>query len=166
VVVNMTTRQLRNERLGEQVRNALKQSGLPPESLLIEIPETAVRQLAEPIEQSLGEITASGARLSVDDFGTGYASLPMLQKLRASAVCIDRSLLPNVPHDSDRSGLARALIGLARGLNFEVVAKGVETPAQREFLADAGCRICQGDLFAPAGPAAEIEPLLRQRQAA
>ena len=166
VVVNMTTRQLRNDRLGEQVRTALKQSGLPPESLLIEIPETAVRPLAEPIEHSLGEITASGARLSVDDFGTGYASLPMLQKLRASAVCIDRSLLSNVPHDSERAGLARALIGLARGLNFEVVAKGVETQAQREFLADAGCRICQGDLFAPAGPAAEIEPLLRQRQAA
>ena len=166
VVVNMTTRQLRNDRLGEQVRAALKQSGLPPESLLIEIPETAVRQLAEPIEQSLAEITASGARLSVDDFGTGYASLPMLQKLRASAVCIDRSLLSGVPHDSDRAGLARALIGLARGLNFEVVAKGVETKAQREFLADAGCRICQGDLFAAAGPATDIEPLLRQRQAA
>ena len=166
VVVNMTARQLRNDRLGEQVRAALKQSGLPPESLLIEIPETAVRQLAESIEYSLAEITASGARLSVDDFGTGYASLPMLQKLRASAVCIDRSLLSNVPHDSERAGLARALIGLARGLNFEVVAKGVETKAQREFLADAGCRICQGDLFAPAGPAAEIEPLLRQRQAA
>jgi diguanylate cyclase (GGDEF)-like protein len=166
MVVNMTARQLRNDRLGEQVRTALKQSGLPSESLLIEVPETAVRQLAEPIEQSLGEITASGARLSVDDFGTGYASLPMLQKLRASAVCIDRSLLNGVPHDSERAGLARALIGLARGLNFEVVAKGVETNAQREFLADAGCRICQGDLFAPAGPAAEIEPLLRQRQAA
>ncbi len=166
VVVNMTARQLRNDRLGEQVRAALKQSGLPPESLLIEIPETAVRQLAESIEYSLAEITASGARLSVDDFGTGYASLPMLQKLRASAVCIDRSLLSGVPHDSDRAGLARALIGLARGLNFEVVAKGVETKAQREFLADAGCRICQGDLFARAGPATDIEPLLRQRQAA
>jgi diguanylate cyclase (GGDEF)-like protein/PAS domain S-box-containing protein len=166
VVVNMTARQLRNGHLGEQVRSALKQSGLPPECLLIEIPETAVRQLAEPIEQTLAEITASGARLSVDDFGTGYASLPMLQKLRASAVCIDRSLLSGVPHDSDRAGLARALIGLARGLNFEVVAKGVETPAQREFLADAGCRICQGDLFAPAGPAQEVEPFLRERHAA
>ena len=166
VVVNMTTRQLRSERLGEQVRSALKESGLPPESLLIEIPETAARQLAEPIEQSLAEITAAGARLSVDDFGTGYASLPMLQKVRASAVCIDRSLVTGVPHDGDRAGLARALIGLARGLNFEVVAKGVENPAQRDFLADAGCRICQGDLFAPAGAAHEIEPFLRERQAA
>ena len=166
VVVNMTARQLRNGKLGEQVRTALKQSGLPPESLLIEIPEAAVRHLAEPVEQSLAEITAAGARLSVDDFGTGYASLPMLQKLHASAVCIDRSLIAGVPQDGERAGLARALIALARGLNFEVVAKGVESQAQRDFLAEAGCRVCQGELFAPAGPAEEIEPFLRERQAA
>jgi len=166
VVVNMTARQLRSERLGEQVRAALRESGLPPESLLIEIPETAVRQLAEPIEQTLAEITASGARLSVDDFGTGYASLPMLQKLHASAVCIDRSLISGIPHDSEHAALARTLISLARGLGLEVVAKGVENNAQREFLTDAGCRICQGDLFAPAGSVGEIEPFLRTPRAA
>ena len=166
VVVNMTARQLRSERLGEQVRAALRESGLPPESLLIEIPETAVRQLAEPIEYTLTEITASGARLSIDDFGTGYASLPMLQKLRASAVCIDRSLIAGIPHDNEHTALARTLISLARGLGLEVVAKGVENNAQREFLTDAGCRVCQGDLFAPAGAAAEIDPFLRDRRAA
>jgi len=166
VVVNMTARQLRSERLGEQVRAALRESGLPPESLLVEIPETAVRHLAEPIEQTLDEITASGARLSIDDFGTGYASLPMLQKLHASAVCIDRSLIAGVPHDNEQAALARTLISLARGLGLEVVAKGVENNAQREFLMDAGCRICQGDLFAPAGPVAEIDPFLRERRAA
>jgi diguanylate cyclase (GGDEF)-like protein/PAS domain S-box-containing protein len=166
VVVNMTARQLRSGSLAEDVRAALKTSGLPAESLLVEVPETAVRQLSEPIEQSLAEVTACGARLSVDDFGTGYASLPMLQRLRASAVCIDRSLIAGVPHDSERAGLARALIALARGLNFEVVAKGVETQAQREFLADAGCRVCQGELFAPAGAADQVEPFLRARRAA
>jgi len=118
------------------------------------------------IEYTLTEITASGARLSIDDFGTGYASLPMLQKLRASAVCIDRSLIAGVPHDNEQAALARTLISLARGLGLEVVAKGVENNAQREFLADAGCRICQGDLFAPAGPVAEIEPFLRTPRAA
>jgi diguanylate cyclase (GGDEF)-like protein/PAS domain S-box-containing protein len=166
VVVNMTARQLRHGSLAEDVRAALKASGLPAESLLVEVPETAVRQLAEPIEHALAEVTACGARLSVDDFGTGYASLPMLQRLRASSVCIDRSLIAGVPHDSERAGLARALIALARGLDFEVVAKGVETHAQREFLADAGCRVCQGDLFAPAGAADEVEPFLRARRAA
>ncbi|MGH8741799.1 MAG: EAL domain-containing protein, partial [Burkholderiales bacterium] len=102
----------------------------------------------------------------VDDFGTGYASLPMLQRLRVGAVCIDRKLVAGVPVDAERSGLAKALIALARGLNFDVVAKGVETHAQREFLAEAGCRVCQGDLFAAAGPADEVEPFLRARLAA
>ena len=104
--------------------------------------------------------------MSVDDFGTGYASLPMLQRLRASSVCIDRSLIAGVPNDPERAGLARALIALARGLDFEVVAKGVETQAQREFLAEAGCRICQGELFSPARSSDEVEPFLRARRAA
>jgi EAL domain-containing protein (putative c-di-GMP-specific phosphodiesterase class I) len=67
---------------------------------------------------------------------------------------------------SMHTALARALIALARGLNFDIVAKGVETMAQREFLAEAGCRVCQGELFAAAGPADEVEPILRARRAA
>jgi EAL domain-containing protein (putative c-di-GMP-specific phosphodiesterase class I) len=90
----------------------------------------------------------------------------MLQRLRASAVCIDRSLIAGVPDDPDRASLARALIALARGLDFEVVAKGVETQAQREFLVEAGCRVCQGELFSPACSAEEVEPFLRSRRAA
>jgi predicted signal transduction protein with EAL and GGDEF domain len=166
VVVNMSARQLRANDLAAQVRAALKESGLPPEALVLEVPETAVRQIADPVEGTLADVAATGVRLSVDDFGTGYASLPLLQRLRASAVCIERGLIAGVAHDAERAGLARALIALARGLNFEVVAKGVETHAQREFLAEAGCRVCQGDLFAPAGAAHEIEPFLRERRAA
>jgi diguanylate cyclase (GGDEF)-like protein/PAS domain S-box-containing protein len=165
VVVNASARQLRSGALAAQARAALEESGLPPESLLIELPETALRQL-DPIEHTLRAITACGVRLSIDDFGTGYSSLPMLQRLRASAVCVDRSLIAGVPQDTERAGLARALIALARGLNFEVVAKGVETQAQRDFLAEAGCRVCQGELFAPAGAADQLEPLLRARRAA
>ena len=71
-----------------------------------------------------------------------------------------------MPSDPERSALARALAALARGLNFDVVAKGVETHAQREFLAEAGCRVFQGELFAAARAAGEIEPLLRARRAA
>jgi diguanylate cyclase (GGDEF)-like protein/PAS domain S-box-containing protein len=166
VVVNVTARQLRSSGLAEQVRAALEASRLPPESLLIEVPEGLLRQMPEQLEEGLAGIAASGARLGVDDFGTGYASLPMLQRLRIGAVCIDRKLVAGLPVDTERAGLAKALIALARGLNFDVVAKGVETQAQRDFLAEAGCRICQGELFAPAGPADEVEPFLRTRRAA
>src|SRR5688572_283327 len=166
VVVNVTARQLRHGSLAEQVRAALEASRLPPEALLIEVPEGALRQIPEQLEEGLAGVAAAGARLGVDDFGTGYASLPMLQRLRIGAVCIDRKLVAGVPVDAERAGLARALIALARGLSFDVVAKGVETHAQREFLVEAGCRVCQGELFAAAGPADEVEPFLRARRAA
>jgi diguanylate cyclase (GGDEF)-like protein/PAS domain S-box-containing protein len=166
VVVNVTARQLRHGSLAEQVREALQACGLPGESLLIELPETAVRQIPDALEEAMRGVVATGARLGVDDFGTGYASLPMLHRLHVGAVCIDRHLIAGVPSDSERANLARALISLARGLNFEVVAKGVENNAQREFLAECGCRVCQGDLFALPGPADEVEPFLRARRAA
>ena len=166
VAMNVTSRQLRHGSLAEHVRSALEESGLPAQSLLIEVAESVLREAPEGLEAALEGVIASGVRLGVDDFGTGYASLPLLQRLRASAVCIDRKLIAGVPHDTERAGLARALIALGRGLNFDIVAKGVENLAQREFLAEAGCRVCQGALFAAAGPADEVEPILRARRAA
>ena len=166
IVVNVTSRQLRDGRLGEQVRAALEASRLPAESLVIEVPETVVRHVSEALESSLIAVTNQGARLGVDDFGTGYAALPTLQRLRASAVCIDRKLIAGIPQEKERAGLARALIALARGMNFDVVAKGVETQAQREFLAEAGCRVCQGDLFGPPNTPDAVASMLRARRAA
>ena len=166
VVVNVSSRQLRDPRLAEQVKAALDASGLPPASLLIEVPESIVRQVPDSVEAALMAITNLGARLGVDDFGTGYASLPALQRLRASAVCIDRKLIAGIPQETERAGLARALIALARGMNFEVIAKGVETHAQREFLAEAGCRVCQGELFATPNSPDIVAAMLRARLAA
>jgi diguanylate cyclase (GGDEF)-like protein/PAS domain S-box-containing protein len=166
VAVNVTARQLRHGGLAEQVRDALESSGLPAEALLVELPEAAVRQIPEAMEEAMRGVAATGARLGVDDFGTGYASLPMLQRLNVDSVCIDRQLIAGLPGDGERASLARALIVLARGLRFDVVAKGVENAAQRDFLADAGCRIGQGELFAPPRPADNVEPLLRTRRAA
>src|SRR5258708_7166208 len=131
VAVNVTARQLRQGSLAEQVRDALAASGLPGESLLIELPETAVRQIPEVIQDAMKGVTATGARLGVDNLGTGYASLPLLQRLHVDAVCIDRQLIAGVPSDGERAGLARALVALAPGLNFAVVAKGLENPAPR-----------------------------------
>src|SRR5207237_164203 len=106
IVVNVTSRQLRDGRLGEQVRAALEASRLPAESLVIEVPETVVRHVSEALESSLIAVTNQGARLGVDDFGTGYAALPTLQRLRASAVCIDRKLIAGIPQETERAGLA------------------------------------------------------------
>jgi len=166
VVVNVSSRQLRDGRLAEQVQSALEASRLPAESLVVEVPETVVRHVSDSLESSLIAVTNQGARLGVDDFGTGYAALPTLQRLRASTVCIDRKLIAGIPQETERAGLARALIALARGMNFDVVAKGVESQAQREFLAEAGCRVCQGDLFAPPNAPDALAEMLRSRRAA
>jgi diguanylate cyclase (GGDEF)-like protein/PAS domain S-box-containing protein len=166
VVVNMNVRQLRHMRLAQEVQTALRMSGLPGERLLIEIPEGMVREVPEALQETLMSVATTGARLGVDDFGTGYSSLPMLQRLGVDTVCIDRKLVMGLPEDKERAGLARALVALARGLDFEVMAKGIDTQAQRDFLAEIGCRVGQGDLIAPPGPAKEIEPLLARRRAA
>jgi EAL domain-containing protein (putative c-di-GMP-specific phosphodiesterase class I) len=81
-------------------------------------------------------------------------------------VCIDRKLIAGIPQETERADLARALIALARGMNFEVIAKGVETHAQREFLAESGCRVCQGELFATPNTPDIVAALLRARLAA
>src|SRR5258708_14367758 len=105
-------------------------------------------------------VTDTGARLGVDNLGTGYASLPLLQRLHVDAVCIDRQLIAAVPSDGERAGLARALVALAPGLNFEVVAKRVENHAQREFLPHCGCPISPADLLPLPAPATHTPPSL------
>ena len=166
VAVNVSARQLRHGGLAEGVSAALDSSRLPGTALLIEVPESALRQVPGTLEDALAALAATGARLAVDKFGTGYASVPLLKRLRVDTVCIDPKLTAGVPGDRERSALTRALIALARGLNLEVVAKGVESAAQREFLVDAGCRVGQGSLYAAPRPAQDIEPLLAAQRAA
>ena len=166
VTVNMGPRQLRQRDLAAQVRSALEASGLPADLLVVEVPESVVREVVEPIVASLRGVVALGVRLGIDDFGIGYAALPMLQRLQASSVCIDRQLVAGLPDDAESAGLARALITLAQSLGFEVAAKGIEHAAQRDFLAQAGCRIGQGELIAAPCAAQDIEPLLHARRAA
>jgi hypothetical protein len=116
-----------------------------------------------PIQTAVITLSLAGSDLiACAETGSGKTCafvVPMLQRLRASSVCIDRKLISGVPQDTERAGLARALIALARGMNFEVVAKGVESPAQREFLSESGCRIWQGSLFAVADSADAVAPM-------
>jgi len=148
------------------VRAALAASGLPPGALLLELPEAALRQAAEPVREALAALAATGVRLGVDDFGSGYASLPLLRSLRIGAVSIDRRLVSSIPADNDAPGLVRGLIALARGLEMEVVVKGIDSAAHCNFVIAAGGLVGQGAFLAPTGLAAEVEPLLAARRAA
>jgi diguanylate cyclase (GGDEF)-like protein len=166
LAVSIPARALRHPGLPGAVRDALAASGLPPGALLLELPEAALRQAAEPVRDALAALAATGARLGVDDFGSGYASLPLLRSLRIGAVSIDRRLVSSIPADDDAPGLVRGLIALARGLEMEVVVKGIDSAAHCNFVIAAGGLVGQGAFLAATGLASEVEPLLAAKRAA
>jgi EAL domain-containing protein (putative c-di-GMP-specific phosphodiesterase class I) len=102
-----------------------------------------------------------GVRVSVDDFGTGYSSLNYLKRLPVDTLKIDRSFIDDIPHNSDDVAIARSIISLGHHLNLNIVAEGVETAAQAEFLLAHGCDEVQGFYFSRPVPAEEFETLLR-----
>jgi EAL domain-containing protein (putative c-di-GMP-specific phosphodiesterase class I) len=99
-------------------------------------------------------VRGHGVGLSVDDFGTGYSSLSYLKRVRPDTVKIDRSFVRDLPDDADDRALVQAVLGIARALGIGVIAEGVETPAQRDWLLAEGCTLQQGWLWARPGPPA------------
>jgi len=166
VAISIPARTVRHPGLPGDVSAALAASGLPPAALLLELPEAALRQAAAPVREALAALAGTGARLGVDDFGSGYASLPLLRSLRLGAVSIDRRLVASIPSDRDAPGLVRGLIALARGLEMDVVVRGIDTAAHCNFVIAAGGLVGQGAFLASAGLATEVEPLLAPRRAA
>jgi diguanylate cyclase (GGDEF)-like protein len=166
IAISVSARTLRLPGLPGDVRAALGASGLEPRALLLELPEAGLRQAAAPVREALAALADTGARLGVDDFGSGYASLPLLRSLRLGAVSIDRRLVSSIPTDRDAPGLVRGLIALARGLDMDVVVRGIDTAAHCNFVIAAGGLVGQGAFLAPAGLASEVEPALSVRRAA
>jgi EAL domain-containing protein (putative c-di-GMP-specific phosphodiesterase class I) len=101
-----------------------------------------------------------GVALAIDDFGTGYSSLSYLRRFPLNALKIDRSFVHDLPHDEDAVALATAIIAMGRSLKLELIAEGVETPLQLEFLRAQGCERFQGYLFSPAVPPQEFAALM------
>ena len=160
VSVNLSSRQCRNSNLAQHLATILKRTGLPGACLNLEINEhqpirdtTCLTELPEQLRQL-------GVDLSIDDFGTGFSTLSHLPCLAPKYLKMDPSVIAHLGDQNPRSRIPLAILGLARQLELEVVAKGVETPAQRDFLHRAGCRLGQGGLFSPPLPAAALEKLL------
>lgn len=151
VAVNLSTRQLRAKGIVDEVREALKSSGLPPAYLELEITETQVIHDIDQVIGTLKDLREMGVSLSVDDFGTGYSSLVYLKKLPVNTVKIDRSFVADVPGDPDDETLIEAIIGMSHSLRLSVVAEGVETQEQLDYLKGLGCDEIQGYLLARPG---------------
>ncbi|HJV74194.1 MAG TPA: EAL domain-containing protein [Noviherbaspirillum sp.] len=144
VAVNLSARQFASGDLLDTIRNALKQSGLPPAMLELEITESTI--MHNPLEaiSLLGSIREMGVAVSVDDFGTGYSSLATLKQYPLDSLKIDRSFINGVPHDADDVAITEAIIAIAHKMQLKVVAEGVETKEQEDFLRAAGCDVAQG----------------------
>jgi EAL domain-containing protein (putative c-di-GMP-specific phosphodiesterase class I) len=160
VWVNLSARQLGDQDLVEQVATALREHGVPPHQLGLEITETALLQDAEGAVAALGALRSLGVRLAIDDFGTGYSSLSYLKRLPVDAVKVDRSFVDGLALDGDDSAIVAAVTGMARALRLTTIAEGVESIGQLFALRRLGCDVAQGFFFTTPQPPAHITRLL------
>jgi diguanylate cyclase (GGDEF)-like protein/PAS domain S-box-containing protein len=160
VSVNLSPRQFRQADLVEVVNDALRDSRLDPAYLELEITESAVIHREDEALEALRALKPSGISLSIDDFGTGYSSLSYLTRFPIDALKIDRAFLHALPNNGDQAVVVRAIIAMAKSLGLVTIAEGVETDAQRGFLAREACDQMQGFLISEPVSVREFEALL------
>ncbi|WP_370662654.1 putative bifunctional diguanylate cyclase/phosphodiesterase [Massilia frigida] len=162
VAVNLSARQTRDGALMDEIRAILDETALPASLLELEITEGVLMENVNANLDLLHGLQAAGIHLSIDDFGTGYSSMAYLKRFPIDQLKIDRSFVHDVPGDGE--AIATAIIAMAHSLQLSVVAEGVETLAQLDFLRQAGCDIMQGYYFARPMPAAQLTALLREKR--
>ncbi len=150
VTVNVSAHQLRGSELSRLVETVLRQAGLPPHRLLLELTESTLASAGAGAEEELGRVQAMGVRIALDDFGSGYNSLEYLGRLPIDILKVDRSLVERVHVEPQRQEVLRAIAHIADKLGLETIVEGVELEAQRIVLLDLGFLQAQGFLFAPA----------------
>jgi EAL domain-containing protein (putative c-di-GMP-specific phosphodiesterase class I) len=147
LAVNISVRQLADPRIAELVAATLRATGFPARALELEITENLLMEPTEEVLKVLNGFNKLGIRLTVDDFGIGYSSLSYLQRFPIKALKIDRTFVSRIGLALHDDTIVGAIIALAQSLNLRVLAEGVETPAQIEFLRARGCRVAQGYFF-------------------
>ena len=158
--INLSGRQLQFPEVVDDVARALSESGLPPNSLVLEMTESVLMDDNENVLTILRQLKDLGARLAIDDFGTGYSSLSYLHRFPVDILKIDRSFVERLSHASDNAELARTIVRLGQSLQLVTVAEGVEDSAQFLALRRMGCDIGQGYYFGRPMESEEIGRLL------
>jgi len=161
VAVNLSARQFTQKTLLSDVARIIAQSGLTPDCLELEITESLVMTNPEHATETLHKLKAMGISLSIDDFGTGYSSLAYLKRFPIDCVKIDRSFIKDIPTEADDMAITKGVIALGHSLRLKVVAEGVETVEQQDFLRSNDCDEMQGYLFSKPLPAEEVMTLLK-----
>ncbi|WP_230369293.1 putative bifunctional diguanylate cyclase/phosphodiesterase [Paludibacterium denitrificans] len=160
LAINLSALQFRQQDLSEVLQRSLTSNGLAGNVLDIEVTESVIMDDVSSTIQTIDAIKSMGLQLSIDDFGTGYSSLSYLKRFKADKLKIDRSFVQDIPNDSDDTAISKAIINMAKNLNMKVVAEGVETLEQWQFLREQGCDQVQGYLLAKPLPAEDFVKLL------
>ncbi|BDQ37650.1 hypothetical protein SYK_20100 [Pseudodesulfovibrio nedwellii] len=158
--INISGKHFGHSMLGGQVARALEDSGLGSDSLNIEITESALMDNPALAEEMLQHLKDIGVRICIDDFGTGYSSLSYLQRFPIDVVKVDRSFVIDVETDADSQAIVRTVFSLGESLGLKIVAEGVETSGQLEFLENEGCKFVQGYFFYKPMTVGEVDKLL------
>jgi len=166
VSVNLSARQFEDKHLLREIERALKESSLKPGSLELEITESMVMRDIQNSKKILEGIKSMGIRLAIDDFGTGFSSFVSLKRFPFDCIKIDRSFIKDIPHDPDDVAITQAIIAMAHSLRLKVIAEGVETREQLDFLTELGCHEFQGYYFKKPQPADDFSKLLRENAGA
>jgi len=161
IAVNLSARQF-DRGLPQRMAQALERYQVHPEQLMLEITESLLVRGADTVIAIMNELVAMGLALALDDFGTGYSSLAYLKKFPISTLKIDRAFVVGLPHEENDCAIARAIVTMAQQLRQEIVAEGVETTEQMNFLRELGCDQLQGYLFSQPVPATDFERMLRE----
>jgi hypothetical protein len=162
--VNVSPRQFRDPKLADRIEQILAEHHIDPGMLSLEITETVLMQDTASSEATLLQLKRLGIDLALDDFGTGYSSLSYLKRFPFDRVKIDRAFVKDITTDADDAAISRAIISMAHSLGIRVVAEGVETEAQCQFLRRHGCDEMQGYYFSRPLPPIEITALLLEKK--
>jgi EAL domain-containing protein (putative c-di-GMP-specific phosphodiesterase class I) len=157
IAVNVSARQFHQDNFVDQVFKTLKRTGAPARRLKLELTESLLITIIEAVIGKMNALKGIGINFSLDDFGTGYSSLTYLKRLPLSQLKIDQGFVRNILIDSNDAAIAKMVIALADSMALEVIAEGVETQAQSDFLASIGCHAFQGYRFSRPLPIAEFE---------
>jgi PAS domain S-box-containing protein len=163
MAVNISARQFRHQYLASLVADSLREYGLEPARLEIEITESLLMEDNEATRTMLANFKRLGLKLALDDFGTGHSSLAYLRRFHLHTLKIDRSFVSALPNNVEDTAIARAVVALGHSMNMNVVAEGVETMEQARALAELGCEEIQGYLLSRPLPAAELGPWMAGR---
>jgi len=165
IAVNLSARQFSEPGLVQTVRQVLVDTDMRPDSLEIELTESMMMADVEAAIETMCCLKAMGVKLSIDDFGTGYSSLAYLKRFPVDVLKIDRSFVRDIAVSPDGAAMVDAIISLAHGLRMQVIAEGVETMAQLDYLRGCGCDEVQGHIYGRPEPVQAVEPLLRRGRA-